>query len=218
MPEFRVPHNPALIADLRPPHREDPWRILFSGCLLGRGCGIDGSDYGMGGVLAEFLALPGVRVLGFCPEDHTLGTPRNMPDIHGGDGRAVLEGRARVRDEHGNDLTRAMIDGAEAMLAYARAEKAELAILTDMSGACGSQVISDGCRLVEERRYQLGVGVATATLLRAGLPVLSQRDHRSLGLLRARLEPGYQPDPEARDHHQHPWVLAHLGGTSGAES
>lgn len=31
------------------------------------------------------------------------------------------------------------------MLAYAKEARAELAILTDMGAACGSQVISDGC-------------------------------------------------------------------------
>ena len=89
---------------------------------------------------------------------------------------------------------------------------AELALLTDMSAACGSQVISLGCRLQpdSERRWQKGVGVATALLLQAGIPVISQRDYQSLGLLRRRLEPGFELPAEARDHHQHPWTLSHL--------
>ena len=40
-----------------------------------------------------------LRLLPFCPEQHALGTPRSMPDIHGGDGVDVLAGRARVLDE-----------------------------------------------------------------------------------------------------------------------
>ena len=52
-----------------------------------------------------------------------MGIPRTMPDLHGGDGVDVLEGRARVRDEHGADLTDAMIAGAEAMLSFARSER-----------------------------------------------------------------------------------------------
>jgi uncharacterized protein YbbK (DUF523 family) len=82
----------------------------------------------------------------------------------------VIAGRAKVLDEHGQDLTREMVEGARAMLAFARDARAELAILTDMSAACGSQVISDGCRLVAVRRYQKGVGVATALLVEAGIP------------------------------------------------
>jgi uncharacterized protein YbbK (DUF523 family) len=105
----------------------------------------------MAGALRDLFALPTMRALPFCPEAHSMGIPRTMPDLHGGDGVDVLEGRARVRDEHGADLTDAMIAGAEAMLSFARAERVELAVLTDMSAACGTQVISDGCRLVPRR-------------------------------------------------------------------
>jgi len=203
-------HHRALLDELREPTAEDPWRVLVSGCLAGWHCGVDGSDYGLGITLGELLALPTLRALAFCPEQHALGTPRTMPDIHGGDGADVIAGRAKVFDEHGQDLTSKMIEGARAMLAHALEARAELAILTDMSAACGSQVISDGCRLAEARRYQKGVGVATALLLEAGIPVVSQRDFRTLALLRARLEPGYEAPAEARDHHEHPWTLEHL--------
>jgi hypothetical protein len=71
-------------------------------------------------------------------------------------------------------------------------------------------VISAGCRFDEPRRYQRGVGVAAALLIRAGVPVVSQRDFATLGKLRARLDPSFEPDPSARDHHEHPWVLANL--------
>jgi uncharacterized protein YbbK (DUF523 family) len=162
-------------------------------------------------VLADLFALPTLRVIPFCPEQHALGTPRTMPDIHGGDGADVLAGRARVLDEHGADLTAKMIEGARAMIAHAKAERVELAILTDSSAACGSQVISDGCRLVEARRFQKGVGVATAALLEAGIAVVSQRDFHTLALLRARLDPTSDgPTDDARDHHEHPWTVEHL--------
>jgi uncharacterized protein YbbK (DUF523 family) len=205
-------YHPTLIDELREPTAADPWRVLVSGCLAGWACGVDGSDYGLGVKLRDFLALPTFRALAFCPEQHALGTPRTMPDLHGGDGVDVLAGRARVLDEHGVDLTAKMLEGARAMLAFAREARAELAILTDASAACGSQVISDGCRLVEVRRHQKGVGVATAVLLEAGIAVVSQRDLRSLALLRARLEPGYEPPDRAHasDHHEHPWTLEHL--------
>ena len=186
--------------------------MLVSGCLAGWGCGVDGDDYGLGAKYAELFALPTVRTLPFCPEQHGLGTPRSMPDIHGGDGFDVIAGRAKVLDEHGRDLTAEMIEGARAMLAFARLERAELAILTDMSAACGTQVISDGCRLVAERRWQKGVGVAAAVLVDAGIPVVAQRDFRTLSLLRARLDPAYTPPDDVCDHHEHPWVLEHLPG------
>lgn len=205
-----LPYHRDAVEALRPPTADDPWRVLVSGCLAGWRCGVDGGDYGLGVVLAELLALPTVRALPFCPEQHALGTPRTMPDIHGGDGVDVIAGRARVLDEHGTDLTAGMLEGARAMLAHALGARAELAILTDVSAACGSQVISDGCRLVPVRRHQKGVGVATALLLDASVPVVSQRDHRTIALLRARLEPGYVVPDDARDHHEHPWTVEHL--------
>ena len=208
---MRLPHHPEALAALRAPSAREPLRLLVSGCLAGRPCGVNGSDYGLGAPLATLLALPAVSVTAFCPEDQALGTPRTMPDIHGGDGHDVLDGRARVLDEHGRDLTERMVAGAKAMLEVALAHRAELALLTDMSAACGSQVVSAGCRLVAERRFTPSVGVATALLLRSGLPVLSQRDHRSLDRLRALLDPEHQPDPALRDYHETEWYLATFG-------
>jgi uncharacterized protein YbbK (DUF523 family) len=205
-------HHRALVDGLRAPTAQDPWRVLVSGCLAGWRCGVNGDDYGLGSKLADLLALSTLRVLPFCPEQHALGTPRTMPDIHGGDGFDVHAGRAKVFDEQGVDLTAKMIEGARAMVVYAKDARAELALLTDMSAACGSQVISDGCRLVEVRRFQKGVGVATALLLDAGIPVVSQRDFHTLALLRARLEPGYRPPADALDHHEHAWTVEHLPG------
>jgi uncharacterized protein YbbK (DUF523 family) len=203
-------HHPHLIDALRAPTPEDPWRVLVSGCIAGWGCGVDGTDYGMGLTLHDLLSLPTARTLPFCPEQHALGTPRTMPDIHGGDGADVVAGRAKVLDEHGEDLTEKMLEGARAMVAFAQAQGAELALLTDMSAACGSQVISDGCRFDAARRYQRGVGVATALLIGAGIPVISQRDHRSIARLRARMDASYTPPADAYDHHEHPWVRENL--------
>ncbi|GMV41545.1 MAG: hypothetical protein AMXMBFR64_32610 [Myxococcales bacterium] len=203
-------YNPALVAALRTPTTEAPWRVLASGCLASWPCGVDGHDYGLGRALADLFALPTLRIFPFCPEQHALGTPRTMPDIHGGDGFDVLAGRARVLDQQGADLTAAMVAGAHAMVDFARAHDVELAILTDMSAACGSQVISEGCRLVAERRFQKGVGVATAALLSAGVCVVSQRDFKTLAALRSRLDPTFVVAPEVYDHHEHPWTREHL--------
>jgi uncharacterized protein YbbK (DUF523 family) len=203
-------HHRALIRDLRDPLEAAPWRVLVSGCIAGWRCGVDGTDNGLGTSLADLVILPTFSAFPFCPEQYSLGTPRTMPDIHGGDGVDVLAGRARIFDEHGDDLTAKMIEGAHAMLAFARETCAELAILADMSAACGTQVISDGGRFVQLRRYRKGVGVAAALLLEARIPVVSQRDFCTLALLRARLEPGYQPPVDVLDHHEHPWTLEHL--------
>jgi hypothetical protein len=95
-----------------------------------------------------------------------------------------------------------MRKGAVAMRDFALAERVELALLTDMSAAC---------RFDQPRRFQVGVGVATALLLEAGVPVLSQRDFKSLARLRERLEPGFVAPEGLLDHHEHPWTVAHFG-------
>ena len=71
-----------------------------------RFCPVDGLGAGKPGWLDD----PRVRCIPFCPEDHGLGTPRTMPDLHGGDGYAVLDGTAQVLDEHRVDLTERMLD------------------------------------------------------------------------------------------------------------
>ncbi|MDF1701062.1 MAG: DUF523 domain-containing protein [Planctomycetota bacterium] len=210
---MRMPHDPSAIDRLRPPSPEEPWRVLLSGCIAGLPCGVDGTDYGFGGAMAAFFALPGVVAVPFCPEDAGLGTPRGWPDIHGGDGEDVLAGRARVLDPDGADLTAGMIVGAEAMVRHAHAHAIDFAVLMDMSGACATQVISDGSRFVEERRYRRGVGVAAAALLRAGFPVVSQRDDRTLERLRVRLDPDHVVDAAAEDHHERAWYREYFGTT-----
>jgi uncharacterized protein YbbK (DUF523 family) len=206
-------HHRELLGSLREPTAADPWRVLISGCLAGWRCGVDATDYGLGTSLADLASLPTFRAFAFCPEQLALGTPRSTPDIHGGDGFDVIARRARILDEHGVDLTEEMLRGARAMLVFAEASRVDLAILTDMSASCGSQVISSGSRLVQNRRYQKGVGVASAMLLDAGVPVVSQRDHRTLALLRAKLEPGYAPPAGLLDHHEHAWTAENLPGS-----
>lgn len=207
----RLAHRHEAISTLRTATQSEPLRVLVSACIAGHACGVDGTDYGMGGVLAHWFEHPLIRMLGFCPEDDALGTPRSMPDIHGGDGFDVLDAKASVLSPEGSDLTTAMLRGARAMVAFAKRERAELAVLTDMSAACGSQVISDGCRLVEDRKYRAGVGVATALLLREGLAVVSQRDDRTLALILARIE-GRTPRLDGLlDHHQREWYRRYFG-------
>ena len=206
----RLPHHLDQVAAIRTPTRTEPWRVLVSGCLAGSPCGVDGTDYGLGATQPEWFRDPRVRCVSFCPEDHGLGTPRNMPDLHGGDGFAVLDKEAKVLDEHRTDITEALLAGAQAMLALAQRERIDFAVLTDRSGACGSQVISIGCRFEEPVDHRRGVGVATALLLRHGFDVVSQRDPKTLGLLGAKLDEKFAPDPEVVDHHESPWVLEHL--------
>ncbi len=188
---------------------DSPLRILVSGCLAGRPCGVDGTSYGEHLTAAALLGLPNVRATDFCPEQVAFGVPRATPNIRGGDGFDVLDGRARVQTDDGADWTGGMVQAAHQMLDVARAHDAKLALLMDTSAACGSQVIYDGPRHLG--LYRAGPGIATALLVRSGLPVVSQRDYRTLGLILRHLgRPDLAP-PDGRDHHETEWYMRQFG-------
>ena len=189
--------------------RDQPLRMLSSACLTGLAVGYDGSDYGGYPAARALIERPEVRTFGFCPEDFAFGTPRDLCDIHGGDGFDVLDGRARVYNDRGEDWTADMLEAAEEMARFAREHQVELCLMLDVSAACGSTIISDGPR-AEGRRVP-GAGGCAARLIRDGLPVLSQRDHATLARLHRLFEPDWQsPEPE-RDHFQHPWYVENFG-------
>jgi uncharacterized protein YbbK (DUF523 family) len=141
----------------------------------------------------------------FCPEDFAFGTPRQTPDIHGGNGFDVLDGTARVLSEGGDDWTDGMLAAAAKMLTVAQDNGVRLALLMDISAACGSQVIYEGFR--RRRTYQAGQGVCAALLIRHGVKVLSERDHRTLDLLLNKLDPTSTRRADSRDHHETQWYL-----------
>jgi uncharacterized protein YbbK (DUF523 family) len=189
---------------------EHPIRILVSACLVGVKCGVNGTSYGEFPWITDLSALPNVKTVTFCPEDFAFGTPRNTPDIHGGTGFDVLDGKAKVFSDIGEDWTAGMIQAAWEMLKIAQCQSVDLAILQDMSAACGTQVISDGCRLIEKRKYQKGPGVCSALLIRNGIAVVSQRDFRTLGLVAKKLDPHAKIDASAIDHHESDWYIKYF--------
>ncbi len=190
--------------------KERPLKLLVSGCLMGRPCGVDGSSYGAPYPhTEELIGLPNVDVVDFCPEEFAFGTPRRTPDIHGGNGFDVLDGRARVLSDGGEDWTEGMLAAANAMLAMAQSHRVRLALLMDISAACGSQVIYNGFRA--QRAYQPGQGVCAALLIRHGIKVVSQRDHRTLGLVLGKLDPTYTLNAARSDHHETQWYIDTFG-------
>ena len=52
---MRLVDHADLISSWPAPTADQPWRVLISGCMAGWGCGVDGSDYGMGQALADIL-------------------------------------------------------------------------------------------------------------------------------------------------------------------
>ena len=141
-----------------PPRRT----ILVSACLLGVRCRHDGRDRFEPGLRER--AGPGAVLVPVCPEElGGLGTPRPAAELVGGSGDAVLDGRARVIDATGRDVTAAFLDGARRSLAIARAAGASEAWLTERSPSCGCSATHVGGSVVP------GQGVAAALLSREGL-------------------------------------------------
>jgi uncharacterized protein YbbK (DUF523 family) len=145
---------------------------LVSACLAGIRCRHDGRAKTDPAVVAEVDAG---RAVPACPELLAgLTTPRRPAEIVGGDGDDVLDGRARVVDDTGADVTDQYVAGARRVLAIATAIGADRAVLQDRSPSCGSQRRYDGSfsgTLID------GLGVTAALLRRNGLTVTTPGAH-----------------------------------------
>jgi uncharacterized protein YbbK (DUF523 family) len=146
----------------------------------------------------------------FCPEHAAVGTPRATPDIHGGDGHDVLDGNARFVSDAGDDWTEGIVRAAARMAEIGTEERVHLALMMDISAACGSTVIYDGARSL--KNYRRGPGVAGAAVLRAGIPIVSQRDERTLRLVFAKLGADMTDlETDGLDHHEREWFRGYFG-------
>lgn len=185
----------------------------MSACLAGITCGYDGTANGEYPSALKLLAFNTAKIIKFCPEDFSFGSPREMCDIHGGTGFDVLEGRAKVLTETGKDWTEGMVRASEKMLALAQQENIEIAVMMDVSAACGSQVIYNGNRFAENKVYQIGAGVCAAQLIKNGFKVISQRDFASLEILYSVLDDTHQPDDAKIDHHETEWYRTYFANS-----
>jgi uncharacterized protein YbbK (DUF523 family) len=187
---------------------EAPLRLLTSACLAGEACGVDGTSYGEYPAARALLGLPNVEVTRFCPEAFAFGVPRATPDIDRGNGFDVLDGRARVMSDLGDDWTGGMLRAAARMAEIAKEARVELALLMDISAACGSTTIYQGKRSLKV--YARGPGVAAAAILRAGIPVVSQRDYATLARIFKKLG-RVELAPEGVDHQDGEWFRSYFG-------
>ena len=195
------------IKRLRKPTSEDPLRILVSACLVGVRCGVDGSSYGNYPSVLKLLDYDNVKLIQFCPEDFSFGTPREVCDIYGGDGFDVITGKAKVLTTTGKDWTDEMINASKKMLQIAKDNNIELAIMMDVSAACGNHVIYDGNRFDVNKKYQIGMGVCGAQLSLSGYKIISWREYESLEILYTIIDPLHNIDSDAKDFNQHEWYI-----------
>ena len=153
-------------------------KIGVSACLLGAKCNFNGKD-----LLSPFLKSieiqSEVEFITFCPEDFVFQTPRPNLRIIDGDGFDVLDGKAKVIDELGENVTSKIIEGANHFLSLLNNKNIKYAILMDGSPSCGSNVL-----LKEEGwpigGFKRGLGVAAALLKKNGILVLSSFDEKTI--------------------------------------
>jgi uncharacterized protein YbbK (DUF523 family) len=146
---------------------------LVSACFAGIQCRYDAKSVPAEQIMALVRAGQAVPI---CPEQAGgLPTPRPPAEIIGGTGDDVLDGKARVVDIMGNDVTEAFIAGAQEALALAQRIGATEAILKERSPSCGSCHIYDG---QFKGQKVPGHGVTAALLRRHGIQVASEETWR----------------------------------------
>jgi uncharacterized protein YbbK (DUF523 family) len=144
---------------------------MISACLMGAPVCYDGKGKPLdGGVLAALSAH--CKLVPLCPEmAGGFQVPRPPAEIEkGATGDDVLDGRARVLELGGRDVTEFFIAGAEMALTFAREQDCAYALLIDGSPSCGSEMIHDGGFA---GRKHAGNGVTAALLARHGVEVFT---------------------------------------------
>ena len=135
---------------------------LVSACLAGRACRYDGTACPVPEL--KRLVEAGLA-LTVCPEElGGLPTPRPPVEIRQG----------RAMDRNGRDVTAQFEQGAEAVVALARARNIRRAILKERSPSCGCGLIYDG---TFSRCFVAGDGITVAKLRRAGVIVRGESDY-----------------------------------------
>ncbi len=156
-------------------------KILISACLLGHAVRYDGKGKPLSHPAIERWKDEG-RLVTICPEmAGGMPVPRPPAEIeNGASGLDVLEGRARVLEVTGGDVTDAFIAGARKALAFAQQNDCTHALLIDGSPSCGSLAIYDGSFSGSKHA---GNGVTAALLQKAGIAVFSHVDVDTLEAL-----------------------------------
>lgn len=121
---------------------DDEMKYLISSCLANLPVRYDGKAY-YDEKIAELIRTK--QAITICPEiSGGLNTPRLAAEIVGGTAQDVLNNKAKVRDNLGNDVTQAFIDGAFKTLEMAQKHQISIVVLKENSPSCGTHFIYDG--------------------------------------------------------------------------
>ncbi|WP_242218216.1 DUF523 domain-containing protein [Shinella zoogloeoides] len=149
-------------------------KILISACLAGLPVRYDGAAKPLAHAAVERWRAQG-RLVTLCPElAGGFQVPRPPAEIENGmNGDDVLDGRARVLEISGGDVSTAYVDGARIALDVAQQNGCRHALLIDGSPSCGSGFVYDG---TFSGIRHAGQGVTAALLRRSGIAVYSDRE------------------------------------------
>lgn len=145
--------------------------IIISACLCGVDCKYSGNNNYNERVYELYNSGNAILV---CPEQlGGLPTPRHPAEIVEGTAEDVLNGNAKVMNNHGEDVTEQFIKGAKETLKIVKSSGCTKAILKSKSPSCGLGKIYSGSFdgiLIE------GAGVTARLLLDNGIEVLTEED------------------------------------------
>lgn len=147
--------------------------IAVSACLCGVNCKYNGGNNLSSELLKRYSSDEIILV---CPEEFGgLPTPRIPCEIIGGTGRDVLEGRAKVIDKSGEDVTANFINGAIKTLQIIEKNNITTAILKAKSPSCGCGEIYDG---TFKGKIVGGNGITAELLISSGIKVLNEKNFK----------------------------------------
>jgi len=139
---------------------------VISACLLGINCRYNGKGKFSEQAKKEFEKNECILL---CPELlASLGVPRQPCEIVGGDGFDVLDGKAKIIDCDGKDVTKEYLSGAKKAVDIAVKSGVQEAILKSGSPTCGGGTIYDGSFLGKKTP---GYGIFAAMLKKNGIEI-----------------------------------------------
>lgn len=144
--------------------------ILVSACLIGVDCKYSGGN-NKNDKLMDYLK--GKNMIPICPEQlGGLCTPRTPAEIVGGSADDVIDGKAKVINKEGLDITAEFLKGAYETLKICRTLGIKKAILKEKSPSCGINQVYDGSfksNIID------GYGITAAILIKNGVDLKSDK-------------------------------------------
>lgn len=141
---------------------------IVSACLCGVNCKYSGGNNYNEKV--DKLFKEGKAIL-ICPEQlGGLSTPRLPAEIVEGTAGDILDGRGRVLNKIGEDVTEHFVKGAAESLKIAEKTGCKVAVLKSKSPSCGIQKIYDGSfkGILKE-----GNGITAELFIKNGIKVIA---------------------------------------------